>query len=60
MANLKLCDVPRNDLDTAISYFLQSRADGTWTPEKAHSLLMTQDDPDALIDAMNHITGGQG
>jgi hypothetical protein len=21
---------------------------------------LTQDDPDALIDAMNHITGGQG
>jgi len=60
MANLKLCDVPRNDIESALSYFLQARADGTWDKEKAHSLLMKQDDPDDLIDAMNAITGGKG
>lgn len=50
---MKISDIPRNDIEAAMQFYKECVAAGTWTPSRAHSVLMLQDDPDTLIDAIN-------
>lgn len=52
---LLIADLEPNDVPSAILYFKQCLSEGTWTKERAHSVLMLQDDPDELIVAINAV-----
>lgn len=56
---LKFTDIAPNNLDQAMAYVRQCVADGTWSPDKAESLLRMQDNPDAVIDAIIAESGGR-
>lgn len=49
---IKFNEIKPNDVAQAIAYYRQCMANETWSAEKAESLLMLQDNPDVLIDAI--------
>ena len=57
MNKLKLSDLRYNDTAQAMVYFRQCVQDGTWSSERAHTLLHMQDDPDELIAAISAEAG---
>lgn len=48
----KISEVEPNDVNSAMAYYRRCVAAGILTKERTHSLMMLQDDPDALIAAI--------
>ena len=48
----RLSKLERNNVDQAMAYYQHCREAGTWTPDKARTVLHMQDNPDALIAAL--------
>jgi hypothetical protein len=49
---LKIAELPRNDVDAAVRYLEQQLDAGAFTADDGQSLMMLQDDPDALGEAV--------
>lgn len=49
---MTLADVPRNDIDAAVRFYLQELEAGRWNAWLGEMLMMLQDDPAALVSAM--------
>lgn len=54
---LKLAEIEGDNVDQALAYYKQCRELGTWDAEKAHSLMLLQQNPDELIEAIAKING---
>lgn len=49
---LKIAELERNDVKSAVAYLEQQLDAGAFAPDDGQSLMMLQDDPDAMGEAV--------
>lgn len=54
---MKLSDVTPGNIDHAMAYYVECRAKGTWSPDKAQALCMLWENPLDVVNAIRRMSG---